>query len=244
MKKIIYSFMIILPFITVGCAAPLTDSTGKKLPIQLYSYEQDKNGSAPTVIIGHGSTGVKPGDQQMAQEIKSWGYNAVIVDHYTLRGIGSHTGRKAEGALPVDRANDFIEAAKWIRTQKWHKGKIAVVGFSQGGAGVLALAAMENTGLISSGVAFYPACLLQNTPYKPSLPIQLHMAGKDDLAYPWVCTGLRNPEYKVHYYDDATHSFDIDIPATVDKRYTHRFDPHLKKESRKHLKEFLATHLK
>ncbi len=236
--------MIVLPFITVGCAAPLTDSTGKRLPVQLYSYEQDKNSSAPTVIIGHGSAGVKAADQIVAEEIKSWGYNTVIVDHYTLRGITSHTGKRVDGALPFDRANDFIEAAKWVQQQKWHKGKIAVVGFSQGGAGVLALATLENTGLISAGVAFYPACMIQNTPNKPTLPVQLHMAGKDDLALPWICTELKNPSYNVHYYDNATHSFDVNVPSGVNLRYTHRFDPSIKEESRKNLKEFLSIHLK
>jgi len=241
LKYFIYFVGILL---LMGCTGPMKDPSGKSIPVQLNTYIVKKDKTAPTVIIGHGSAGVRSGEETLAYELNKWGYNAIIVDHYTLRGIAPHTGQRAAGAWPHDRANDFIETAKWIVKQPWHEGKIAVVGFSQGGAGVLALATLIDTGHISSAAAFYPACLFQNTPSKPSIPVQLHLAGRDNLALPWLCTERNNPAYELHYYEEATHSFDVNIPVGASIIFRHEFDPALRDKSRQHLKTFLSTHLK
>jgi dienelactone hydrolase len=244
MKKVTLIIMLGLSYITMGCSAPLKNSSGQNIPVRLITYEYDKNNPKPTVIIGHGSAGVKEGEHVLAEEINKLGYNSIIVDHYTLRGISEHTGTRVLGGLPDDRADDFIETAKWIQTQSWHRGKIAVVGISQGGAGVFALAARENNGLISAGIAFYPACGIYNMPSKPSMPVQVHIAEKDDLALPYLCYELKNEAYNVHYYSNATHSFDRIIPYNSNIKYTYRYDSKSKEESRINLKNFLSSHLK
>lgn len=62
--------------------------------------------------------------RDMASTLNSWGYNAVVVDHYTLRGIAApHTGVAVHGARGEDRALDFIETGRWVQQQSWHQGK-------------------------------------------------------------------------------------------------------------------------
>lgn len=94
------------------------------------------------MLLAHGSDGVSGHHRRWAINVRDWGYNAVIIDHYTLRGIKRHTGVFLTGVMGHDRALDMIGVASWVKSQSWHQGKIAVIGFSQGGGGVLAL--MDN----------------------------------------------------------------------------------------------------
>ncbi len=94
----------------------LVDSSGKELPVRI-AVRLGDNQAAPTVIVGHGSGGVTPSERKQASNVWTWGYNAVVVDHYTARGIKSHTGVPVNGALPNDRAADMIAVAKWVKQQ-------------------------------------------------------------------------------------------------------------------------------
>lgn len=242
-----------------GCVATqspvIKRSSGETVPIKLIVHSLPKPSTAPTVIVGHGSGGVAPMHVSLASTLNEWGYNAVVVDHYTLRGISRHTGVAVHGARGEDRAQDFIEAGRWIQQQDWHKGKVAVVGFSQGGGGVLALVndrVLRNLDYISDSrpnpislaAAFYPSCAITSPPLQPSMPTQIHLAEKDDLAYISACGfGARSP-YEIHLYKGATHSFDENLPSGAILRFTHRYDPSVTKESRLHLRRFLDANMR
>ena len=256
------TFLLLWPLgllLLSGCVATqsplIKDVSGQPLPIKLEVLALSKPEKAPTVIVGHGSGGLQAMHRQMANTLNSWGYNAVVIDHYSLRGIGAHTGTSVAGARGEDRALDFIETGRWIEQQPWHRGKIAVVGFSQGGGGVLALVndrALRNREYVSDSrpnpisvaAAFYPSCFLNPPPFPPSMPTQVHLAEMDDLARISYCGLDKDSPYQVHLYKEATHSFDESLPAGIRLSFTHRYSPRATQESRDNLKRFLDQHLR
>jgi dienelactone hydrolase len=255
-NNFLYILFLSIPLVS-GCTAhgtPVYHTQDVLAPIKLSIKFAHENKAAPTVLIGHGSAGVTRGNQELARVLKEWGYNSIIVDHYTLRGITRHTGREAPGARGKDRALDFIRVARWAHTQSWHTGKIAVIGFSQGGGGVLSLAnkklmgqsknkSTDYLGPIVAAVAFYPSCYFNPVPKNTPIPIQIHLAEDDDLARTHWCRISNQSLYVVHRYKNATHSFDENIPSHIPLTFTHRFNHQITEKSRKNLKEFLDQQL-
>jgi dienelactone hydrolase len=229
----------------VGCATPVETpfkaSNGSSLPVQVELFLPEDGQLRPTVLIAHGSGGVMPSQREWASLARSWGYNAVVVDHYKLRGITNHTGRVVYGAGARDRAEDMIAVANWIKQQPWHQGKLAVVGFSQGGAGVFSLVTDQNPYAVA--IAFYPACAINAPPATPQIPTQVHLAEKDDLAYISNCTPtLSNSLYESYIYQNATHVFDVNVRGGVP--FTHRYDANAARESQQRSRNFLDRHLR
>jgi dienelactone hydrolase len=247
----------VLAFILSGCVATshrLKNSDGTDSFVQLKAYQADEKKSAPTVLVGHGSGGVGANMYEWASAINSWGYNAVVIDHYTLRGITSHPRRMVAGASPKDRAIDFANVAKWVQLQPWHKGKIAIMGFSHGGSGVLAYAdgdSMNRMGIwttedkdpVAALISFYPACYWTAPPETPQLPVLMFIAEKDDLADPKYCSPIKSSLYDVHTLKNATHSFDENIPSGARLTFTHRYSTEAITESKSLTKAFLAKYL-
>jgi dienelactone hydrolase len=229
----------------VGCATPVDtvfkSRSGASLPVQVELFLSTSNQPKPTVVIAHGSGGVKPSQRVWASLAQSWGYNAVVIDHYTLRGIGDHTGRIAPGAAAYDRAQDMNAVANWIKQQPWHQGKLAVVGFSQGGAGVFSLISSNTP--YAAAIAFYPACAINAPPGSPQIPTQVHLAESDNLAYIGYCTpALNRSQYEYYIYKNATHVFDVNMQTTTP--FTHRYDPVAARESQQRSRDFLEKNLK
>jgi dienelactone hydrolase len=130
------------------------------------------------------------------------------------------------------------------------------VGYSQGGATVNALASKEKIlrnyeGLVNEkdyeifagAIGVYPGCgyKIDGTPPTASspFPVQLHIAGADDLGRPeWCHTFAVN--YKLITYNGATHGFDFIAQNT---KFTHRYDPKAAKLLLERMKEFIDTKL-
>jgi dienelactone hydrolase len=252
-------FSLISCISLAGCLATqspvIKRSTGETVPIKLEVHTLPKPAQSPTVIVAHGSGGVSEMHRSMTSTLNKWGYNAVVIDHYTLRGITRHTGMAVQGARGEDRALDFIEAGRWIQQQDWHKGKIAVVGFSQGGGGVMALVnerVMRNLNYISDtqpnpiavASAFYPSCGITPPPREPSMPTQVHLAEKDDLALIIFCSFRADSPFQIHLYKGATHSFDENLPPGAILKFTHRYDAKVTNESRLNLRRFLDANMR
>jgi len=251
MKTKLSLAVIFMTVCLTGCGSILRNSEGERLPVLVNEYKVDK--PSATVLIAHGSDGVKPWHLEWANVIRSWGYNAVVIDHYTLRGIGMHIGTVLPGVRGEDRARDMIYAARWVQQQPWHKGKIAVIGFSQGGSGVLALANRNeleyykaikpNESMpISAAVAFYPGCSISYPPIKPSMPVQVHLAAEDTLAMIGFCGSMEDAQYNVHKYESATHSFDVYL-GPYRPPFHHRYDAGITRIARENTKQFLDKNL-
>lgn len=252
MKTKISLLVILMTTCLTGCGSILKNSEGERIPVSVNEYKV--NTPSPTVLIAHGSDGVQRHHLEWADVVRSWGYNAVVIDHYTLRGIGMHIGTVLPGVRGEDRARDMIYAARWVQQQSWHKGKIAVIGFSQGGSGVLALANKNeleyykvikpNDSMpISAAVAFYPGCSISSPPIKPSMPLQVHLAVEDTLAMIGFCGSMEDAQYSIHKYNSATHAFDVYM-GQFRPSFHHRYDPGITRVARENTKQFLDKNLK
>ena len=263
MKLTLALFVLTSSLFVSGCATTevLKKADGTNLNVRVTATQAYDKKSAPTVLIGHGSAGVTANHQEWARIIKGWGFNTVIIDHYSLRGIGIHTGQIVAGATSFDRAKDFTSVVEWVQKQSWHSGNMAIVGFSQGGAGVLAYvnsdvmkrlnpSFTEKNDPVVVSVGVYPGCLIQQPPLKPRMPVLMLLAEKDDLARPEYCTNgnssiqfLQDSNYSVKVLSNATHSFDENIPSTVRLTFTHRYSSQAVEEMKSAMQEFLNKHL-
>ena len=260
------TFYLLSRFILMGLSAglfsgclqtttQLTNAVGQPVPVNVSLVGGDPTKPRPTVLIAHGSDGLQQYYFDLATQVAGWGFNAVLIDHYSLRGIGIHTGRVVEGARGYERARDMLDAARWIQSQPWHSGGIGVMGISQGGAGVFALV---NSTLMDAldihprteplpfvvAVAYYPGCLITPPPSTPTVPTLMHLAEADDLARIGNCVPRDDPRYTVHVYPGATHSFDNGRIAGVSLPFTHRYDPAATELSRQRTRDYLTQHLR
>ncbi len=101
-------------------------------------------GKGPVVVVLSGQTGTTH-YRGIAKDIAALGYDAVLVDG---KDILNSTG---EGG-----ANLTVVIEKALATPAALPGKVAVVGFSQGGGGALAHA-VQREKTVAAIVAFYPA---------------------------------------------------------------------------------------
>lgn len=250
----------LLSLVLAGCLShlPIALNDSQKPRASIYKVHTHSQ-KAPTVILSHGSGGVDAHILGVASIIKDWGFNTVVVDHYHEKGIAAglhNVGTVVQGATGSERALDVIAVARWVQKQPWHTGKIVLVGYSQGGATVNALASKEKIlrnyeGLVNEkdyeifagAIGVYPGCgyKLDGTPPSASspFPVQLHIAGADDLGRPeWCHTFAVN--YQLIVYNGATHGFDFIAQNT---KFTHRYDPKAAKLLRERMREFINQKL-
>lgn len=247
---------LLASLISVGCSTVTetlynADSPYDNIKVAASLAFRDK--SAPTVLIGHGSAGVTENHHSWARTMTGWGFNAVVIDHYSLRNIKKHTGQIVGGASTKDRAKDFAIVVAWIEKQPWHQGNMALIGFSQGGGGMLAYVnsdVMKRLNLLRSGkepvvaaVGMYPSCFFETPPKQPRMPVLMVLGEKDDLALPEYCMPLNDSAYSVKVLSNATHSFDENLPLAVKTSFTHRYSVEAVKITTTEMHEFLKKYL-
>jgi dienelactone hydrolase len=138
----------------------------------------------------------------------------------------------------------LIKLAGYIRTQSYHRGKIAVIGFSHGGSTVLNVA-NTNQNVIDASIAYYPSCHKRFSgleTYHPYIPTQVHLAGRDDWTPVSECDYL--PEQEKYLYPYATHAFDMHYPDRVYLGHRMAYDSKADTLAKDRTKEFLSTTLK
>lgn len=187
-----------------------------------------KGAKASTVILSHGSGGVWKHIYMWKDRLNNQGYNVVIIDHHKEKGIKPHVGRRDYKDFPEERVKDLLKLSRWIKKQKWNRGKIGIIGFSYGGAGTNLLAnnlelelmkdfKKKDKKLFGAIVSYYPGCGLAggSIPHQSYVPIIIHIAEKDELAAPYLnCIDpMGNDNLIIYKYPEAQHSFDVDIPG-------------------------------
>ena len=226
MKKFNNLFALVFLVLLGGCAST---SDGAKIKSVNYYDKKEvgldvevvrvsaSNMSAPTMIWMHGCGGLVGNHKvDWMRDLNSWGYNVVVVDAFSPRGI--RTVCNNTFAFPrLQFGYDAYYVAKWIRQQNWGAGKIGVIGYSFGAGAILEMV-KENTLklefddiIISAGVAYYPFCLIMSS--QPGVvPVQLHLAGNDEITPPQICVESAKSwkdQAIIEYYKDASHGFDI-----------------------------------
>ncbi|MBC7609590.1 MAG: dienelactone hydrolase family protein [Polaromonas sp.] len=183
-----------------------------------------------TVVALHGcgglyaSAGARKGQlnarhQAMAELLVAEGYNVVFPDSLTPRGENEICTQKM-GTRSIDqtqRRADALAALGWVAVQPWAQpGRIALLGWSHGGSGVLSATDAMRADVRGQSVkpavavAFYPGCAAAlKSGYKPSAPLVLMLGEKDDWTPPGPCQALgKAVGAKVNLYADSYHDFD------------------------------------
>jgi dienelactone hydrolase len=210
-------FILLLCVIVTGVAnSQELQITEKNIPIIFYPTT-NKEVNYGTIIVAHGCAGVMYHEKHVGQIFASKNFNSVVVDSWTYRGYPTGAG---EGSIckkrfdPSLRLDEIFKTAEWIRQQPWHKGKVFLVGYSQGAMTALEAGLYPASKGIDKAVAFYPYC---HPHYRrePSIPTQIHIGTDDDWTPAKLCNGIydswfkkyKNGEY--YEYPNTTHSFDI-----------------------------------
>ncbi|WP_286267909.1 dienelactone hydrolase family protein [Thalassotalea atypica] len=179
----------------------------------------------PVVLVVHENRGLNPYIKDVARRLAKAGYLAFAPD--ALYPLGGYPGNDDEGRAmqrSMDRnkiQQDFIAAAKFLKSHQRSNGKLGAVGFCFGGYIVNYLAAVESD-LLSAGVPFYgtPAKAELRQNIQAALLIQLaaldERVNKSWSGYEADLKALGVP-YKMHMYENAKHGFHNDSTGRYDK---------------------------
>lgn len=124
----------------------------------------DGRGPFPVVILSHGRGGMKPAYDSWAEKIVSWGFAALVVDHYFNREFGFGKGYPRPFEAVDIRKEDLVSALKEIKSnKKLDISRITLAGWSAGAglvlSGIIDDGPRKKAGLeipIKAAVLFYP----------------------------------------------------------------------------------------
>src|SRR5262249_38948261 len=115
------------------------------------------SGKLPGVLVIHENRGLNPYIEDVARRLATQNYLAFAPDGLTsVRGYPGDDEKGGELFRTVDRSKmleDFIAAARWLKTNPDCTGKIGAVGFCFGGGIVNQLAVRMGSDL-TAGVAY------------------------------------------------------------------------------------------
>lgn len=183
-------------------------------------------GKAPAVLVIHENRGLNPYVQDVARRVAKAGFVAFAPDALHPRGGypgNDDDGRALQGAM--DRAKieqDFIAAARFLKTHELSNGRLGAVGFCFGGYIVNLLAAtLPET--LNAGVPFYgtPAARELRRNIKAPLLVQLAELDKRvNDTWPEYEQDLKaaGVNYTMHLYPRCNHGFHNDSTARFDEK--------------------------
>lgn len=182
-------------------------------------------GRRPVILVIHENRGLNPYIKDVARRLAKAGFIAFAPD--ALYPLGGYPGNDDEGRAmqrSMDREkiqNDFLAAAKFLKSHPRSNNKLGAVGFCFGGYIVNYLAGIDST-LLNAGVPFYgtPATKELRKNIKAPLMIQLGELDKRvNASWPEYETDLKvhNVPYQMHMYQGAHHGFHNDSTSRYDK---------------------------
>jgi carboxymethylenebutenolidase len=182
-------------------------------------------GKAGSVLVVHENRGLNPYIKDVARRLAKQGYIAFAPD--ALYSLGGYPGNDDEGKAmqkSLERPKieqDFIAAAKFLKTHDMSNGRLGVVGFCFGGY-ITNMLAATLPGTITAAVPFY------GTPAKDSIvgnikgPLMLQFAELDqrvNSAWPAYEALLKknNVDFQAFIYPGVNHGFHNDSTGRYDR---------------------------
>jgi len=199
----------------------------------------DGPGPSPAVVLLHGCGGLWRGiDERWGKRLAEWGYVTLTIDRFGTRGITNACTRpmRPETLTDAYRALNFLVGQSSV-----DPGRVAVVGFSQGG--MLALLSVERGPLerssrekFSAAVGFYPFCA--GLKGNMTVPTLIMVGELDDWTPAKECSNLAEGRddwgisrekgkgfpIELIVYPGAYHNFDIPALATPQKFLDHHLE--------------------
>jgi dienelactone hydrolase len=168
-----------------------------------------KAGKGPAVVLISGQTGPEP-RRAFAKDLAAEGYYVLLVDG------NEHFSRQKNGAQ-----NFKDSVAQLLASPNVTSNKVAVVGFSMGGGGVLAHA-ISASDTVSGAVAIYPATgwiqNMDNLAGRIAIPLTMTAGAKDTYNNCCLIEKARELEaaakakgkpFEMTVYPDAEHGYDL-----------------------------------
>lgn len=193
----------------------------------------------PAVIVEHEFFGLTPQHERMVERFADEGFLALAPDHY--RGVTTRDPAEAARlAEELDGARSYADlrgALTFLREHPRSNGKVAIVGFSLGGAYAFGAACFVRG--LACAVPFY------GVPPRPDwslvdIPIQAHFAARDTRARPERAEQIqqtlaaRGVRMDLHIYD-ADHAF-------MNEDYPNLYSPEDARVAWERMIDFLRTH--
>jgi carboxymethylenebutenolidase len=193
--------------------------------IKGYLATPAKSGKRPVILVIHENRGLNPYIEDVARRFALENFVAFAPDGLT--SVGGYPGnedqareafRKVDGKKMTE---DFVAAAKWLKSRKDSTGKMGAVGFCFGGGMVNQLAVMLGADL-KAGVAFYGRQAGVADVPKISAPLMLQYAGNDQginagIAAYEEALKANKKVYEQHIYEGKQHGFHNDTTPRYDE---------------------------
>jgi dienelactone hydrolase len=207
------------PRMAAACAAVLSLA----LPVQTSAAEPFRlltlSGASPhpAVLLVSGCSGFIAVNgvnlyEERAAELQAAGYVVVFVDYLGRRNLKNCSGQISR----VQLGQDILEAAAWVCARPdVDPARISAIGWSYGGAGVIAaLTAMPpGAPAFAKAVMYYPDCRGAVPWAVTTVSAMVHLGAIDEVAPPALCDGIikRAPPDRLRAitYPNARHAFDL-----------------------------------
>lgn len=213
------------------------------IPAEKLRYEFfHNNRPAPTVMLGHGCAGIVGiQTKDYVNDLLRWGFNVVVVDSWTPRGIRTVCKESLPYYHPPSRMREFYDIAEIVKKNPYHSGKFGYIGWSHGGSLGLSLAGKGQ--VFNAVVSYYPGCGPRAMPSRSMrVPTLMHLAEKDTWTPIKYCDNIDGNVIKM-VHPNSVHAFDIRAPYRVYKgevlEYNERADRLAREATHRFLKEFL-----
>jgi carboxymethylenebutenolidase len=182
-------------------------------------------GKLPGVLVVHENRGLNPYIEDVARRLGTENFIAFAPDGLT--SVGGYPGDDEKGGQAfqkVDRGKmneDFIAAARWLKSRPDCSGKIGVVGFCFGG-GVANTLAVRMGSDLAAAVAFYGAAPPAAEVSKIKAAVLVHHGSMDTrLAGGWPAyeeaLKANHVEHAGYIYEGAQHGFHNDTTPRYDE---------------------------
>ena len=192
--------------------------------IKGYLARPAKGKKFPTELVIHENRGLNPYIEDVARRLAKAGYMAFAPDGLT--SVGGFPGTDEAGAVAFRKVDgkkmfeDFVAAAKWLKTRPDSKGKLGAIGFCFGGGVVNQLAVRLGSDL-DAGVAYYGRQPGAADVPKIQAPLMLHYAGNDQNIDPGIpayeaALKANNKTYELFKYEGTQHGFHNDTTPRYD----------------------------
>jgi carboxymethylenebutenolidase len=193
--------------------------------IKGYMVRPANNTKLPAVLVIHENRGLNPYIEDVARRLAVADFIAFAPD--ALTSLGGYPGDDEKGLTlfqQLDRGKmteDFLAAARWLRSRPDTTGKLGTVGFCFGGGVVNQLAVQMGTDL-AAGVPFYGAQPSATDAAKIKAPINAQYGEQDARitdgwpAFDAALTAASVP-HEGHVYKGANHGFHNDTTPRYDE---------------------------
>ena len=192
--------------------------------IKGYLARPAKGKKFPAVLVIHENRGLNPYIEDVARRFAKEGFLAFAPDGLT--SVGGYPGNDEKGGEAFRKVDgkkmteDFVAAAKWLKSRPDSKGKLGAVGFCFGGGMVNQLAVRLGNDL-NAGVAFYGRQAGVADVPKISAPLMFHYAGNDTrinegIAVYEAALKENKKTYESFTYEGKQHGFHIDTTPRYD----------------------------